>query len=78
MIAEIRRREVRALIEVPKQVGFQPGDPVRVTHGPLAGCSGLYVGMKTSERVEVLLALLGRITLPRGSVEAMAPKAERG
>jgi hypothetical protein len=38
----------------------------------------LFVGMRASERIEVLLALLGRITLPRGSVEAMAPKAERG
>ena len=63
-------------MELPKQIEFQPGDPVRVTLGPLAGCSGLYVGMRASERVEVLLALLGRMTLPRGSIEAMA--AERG
>jgi transcription antitermination factor NusG len=73
VIAKIRRRKVRGLIEVPKRIEFQPGDPVRVTDGPLAGCSGLYVGMRASERVEVLLALLGRMTLPKGNIEIAYP-----
>jgi hypothetical protein len=40
----------------------------------MSGCCGLYQGMRGSDRVEVLLALLGRVTLPVGSVEAMTPR----
>jgi transcriptional antiterminator RfaH len=39
---------------------FQAGDKICVLDGVLAGCFGLYEGMKDAERVAVLLDLLGR------------------
>jgi hypothetical protein len=44
-------------------------DPVRIWRGRLAGRLGLYAGMRGGERVEVLLELLGRVTLPRDDIE---------
>jgi transcription antitermination factor NusG len=76
VINEIRSRERGGLVELPKPpkpAGFRPGERVRVTHGPLSGCLGLCQGMRAGERVEVLLALLGRVTLPKGQVEALTP-----
>jgi len=41
--------------------GLQPGDPVRITHGPLAGYEGLFdLRLSGSERVQLLLEMLGR------------------
>jgi transcriptional antiterminator RfaH len=75
VIAEIRKRERGGLIELPKRPEpFRLGDQLRVTHGPLSGCYGLYAGQRANERIEVLLALLGRVTLPRRNVEAIAPR----
>jgi transcriptional antiterminator RfaH len=73
VIAEIRAREVRGLVELPKPPRFKPGDRVRVLHGPFVGLVGLYAGMKPRERVELLLAILGgsqRFTLAADAVEA--------
>jgi transcription antitermination factor NusG len=75
VIDEIRRREVCGVVELPKAPGLQIGERVRVLGGPFQGKLGLYAGMKPHARVEVLLALLGgqqRVTLPRGSIEALA------
>jgi transcriptional antiterminator RfaH len=74
VIDEIRRREVRGAVELPKLPGIKVGERVRVLGGPFQGRFGLYAGMKPHERVEVLLALLGgqqRVTLPRGSIEVV-------
>jgi transcription antitermination factor NusG len=65
---------VRGLIELPRREPARLGDRVRVMAGPFAGTRGLYQGMRGNDRVEVLLALLGRVTLPVGSVEAVAPR----
>jgi transcriptional antiterminator RfaH len=73
VIDDIRRREVRGAIELPKPAEFRPGDPVRILSGAFEGHLALYAGMKPHERVEVLLALLGsqqRVTLPRDAVAA--------
>jgi transcriptional antiterminator RfaH len=75
VLDEIRRREVRGAVELPKAPGMKVGARVRVSGGPFQGQLGLYAGMKPHERVEVLLALLGgqqRVTLPRSSIE-LAP-----
>jgi transcriptional antiterminator RfaH len=75
VIDEIRCREVRGAVELPKAPDMKIGERVRVLGGPFAGHLGLYTGMKPHARVEVLLALLGsqqRVTLPRGSIE-LAP-----
>jgi transcriptional antiterminator RfaH len=74
VIDEIRTREVRGAVELPKLPGMKAGDRVRVLDGPLKGHFGLYAGMKPHERVEVLLAVLGRVTLPKGDVE-LAPNS---
>jgi len=52
---------------------FHSGDKIRVLDGALAGCFGLYEGMKDSERVAVLLDLLGRkvrVIVDAESIEA--------
>ena len=72
VIAGLKEREVKGLIELPRPPKFRPGDRVRVLHGPFAGHVGLYAGMKPRERVEVLLAILGaaqRVTLSADAVE---------
>jgi transcriptional antiterminator RfaH len=72
VLDEIRCREVRGAVELPKASDMQVGERVRVLGGPLAGHLGLYAGMKPHARVEVLLALLGgqqRAILPRGGIE---------
>jgi transcriptional antiterminator RfaH len=72
VIAEIRSREVRGAVELPKPPGLHAGDRVRILAGPFCGHLALYAGMKPRQRVEVLLQLLGsmqRVTLPRGAVE---------
>jgi len=74
VIAEIRKREVGGLVELPKPSPAQLGDAVRILRGPFAGRLAIYAGMKPRQRVEVLLALLGgrqRMTLAADAVEAV-------
>jgi transcriptional antiterminator RfaH len=74
VVDEIKARERDGLVELPKREAFRVGDAVRVSHGPFAGCVGLYAGMRPHERVLILLALLGGqrpVELARGAVEAM-------
>jgi transcriptional antiterminator RfaH len=71
VLDEIRRREVRGVVELPKPPGLRAGDRVKVLGGPFTGHLGLYAGMRPHARVEVLLAILGsqqRVTLPRGDI----------
>jgi hypothetical protein len=70
VIAEIRGRERNGYVALPKAPGLQAGDQVRIKRGLLQGKLGLYAGMRGQERVEILLAVLGRVTLPKGDVEA--------
>jgi transcriptional antiterminator RfaH len=70
VVDEIRRREVRGAIELPKP-GLQRGDRVRITAGPFQGQLGLYEGMGPRERILVLLSVLGRVELPARDVEAV-------
>jgi transcription antitermination factor NusG len=72
-VAEIRQRECNGLIVLPER-GPQVGDPVRVSRGVFAGQSGLYAGMRGSERVLVLLQLFGseqRVTLAKKDIEVV-------
>jgi transcriptional antiterminator RfaH len=78
VLDEIRCREVRGVVELPKPPGLHAGDRVKVLGGPFQGYFGLYAGMKPRERVEVLLMLLGaqqRVTLSKGSIE-LAPNPD--
>jgi hypothetical protein len=58
-------------VQLPEPRRFRTGDRVRVTHGPLLGLEGLVAGIRASERIEVLLGLLGRAraVLPIADVE---------
>jgi transcriptional antiterminator RfaH len=69
VIDDLRSREINGLIELSPPARFEPGDTVRITAGAFAGLTGLVAGMKPRERVELLLAMLGRVTLPASSVE---------
>jgi transcriptional antiterminator RfaH len=73
LIDALRAREGRdGLIVLPKPRGLRPGDRVRVVTGPFGGQLGLYAGMRSHQRVAVLLTLLGasqRVELPRAAIE---------
>jgi transcriptional antiterminator RfaH len=72
VIAEIKGRERNGLIDLPQAASLVvPGDAVRITAGAFVGRTGLVAGMKPRDRVEVLLALLGRVTLPVSNVERL-------
>jgi transcription antitermination factor NusG len=75
VIAGIRAHEVHGAVELPKSSGPKLGDHVKILGGPFRGHLAVYAGMKSRQRVEVLLALLGgqqRVILPRADVEARA------
>lgn len=62
VISELKRR-VSAVQNAggPTFDGLQPGDRVRIAHGPLAGYEALFdMRLSGSERVQVLLEMLGR------------------
>jgi transcription antitermination factor NusG len=70
IIDAIREREIRGAVELPV-LPLRRGDRVRILAGPFRDQLGLYAGMRSRERVEVLLALLGgqqRVTLPRDDI----------
>lgn len=55
------------LIQLPKQVPFQPGDRVSVEDGPLLARIGVFDGMTAAGRAQVLMDLLGgriRVQVP--------------
>jgi transcriptional antiterminator RfaH len=72
VIAEIRRREIDGLIDLPKAPSLRRGDRIKILQGPFRDHLAIYVGMKPQQRVEVLLQLLGgqqRVTLSKSDVE---------
>ena len=69
VIAELKGRERNGgLVELPPPPTFRPGDRVQITRGVFAGQFGLYAGMRPHQRVAVLLAVLGRIELPKDDI----------
>jgi transcription antitermination factor NusG len=70
VIDGIRAREKGGLVVLPEAPRLKPGDPVHIVHGALTGLPGLVAGMRGHERVAILLAVLGRVTLPAGDVES--------
>jgi transcriptional antiterminator RfaH len=73
VIEEIRGRERGGVIELPRRL-LKPGDRVRLLTGPFQGHLAIYAGMSGSERVAVLLQILGgqqRVTLARRDIEAV-------
>ena len=74
VIEELRRREdEHGAVRLPARPRFATGDKVRLLDGAFADCVGLFEGMKETERVSVLLDLLGRkvrVLLDANSVAA--------
>jgi transcriptional antiterminator RfaH len=63
VIEQIRGREADdGLICFPPPATFAHGDAVRVANGPLESCLGFFESITDSERVAVLLDILGRKT----------------
>ncbi|MEW6577701.1 MAG: transcription termination/antitermination NusG family protein [Chloroflexota bacterium] len=59
--------------------GLQPGDPVRITHGPFAGYEAIFdMRLGGSERVQVLLQMLGRLVKVRVNAGAIEKRRVRG
>jgi transcriptional antiterminator RfaH len=74
VIEEIRGRERNGAVELPRRL-LKPGDRVRLLAGPFQGHLAVYAGMSGSERVAVLLQILGgyqRVTLARRDIEAVS------
>jgi hypothetical protein len=63
IVDAIREREKGGLVVLPE------APRLRVTGGLLMGAAGLFAGMRGADRVAVLLAVLGRVTLPATDVE---------
>jgi transcriptional antiterminator RfaH len=73
LVDEIRSRERNGLIELERRDRFKLGEKVHVTEGIFGGHTGIYAGMRSHDRVLVLLALLGghqRVELPEAAVVA--------
>ena len=61
VISGLRARERNGLIMLPVKPGLRRGDQIRITRGPLVDRLAIYDGMKGSERVAVLLTMLGSL-----------------
>jgi transcriptional antiterminator RfaH len=74
VIESLRSREdAGGLVQLPQRSRFAAGDKVRLLDGAFVDCIGLFEGMRDSERVAVLIELLGRrvrVLLDGGSVAA--------
>jgi transcriptional antiterminator RfaH len=54
------REDAIGFVRLNNRILFRAGDKIRILEGAFADCLGLYEGMKDSERVAILLDLLGR------------------
>lgn len=74
IIASLKGREDAAgFVCLDRRPKFRAGDKIQVLNGAFADCSGLFEGMKDSDRVAILLDLLGRkvrVTVDAESVAA--------
>jgi transcription antitermination factor NusG len=69
----VSARERDGFVELPQEPPlFRVGQTVRIAAGPFEGKFALYQGMKSRDRVALLLSLLGgqmRVTLSKVHVE---------
>jgi transcriptional antiterminator RfaH len=73
IIDDIKRRERDGLVVLakPKPPQLKRGDEVRITAGLFVGQLAVYEGMRAHERVAVLLAVLGKVELPKGDIAVL-------
>ncbi|MEQ9393700.1 transcription termination/antitermination NusG family protein [Haliea sp.] len=57
---EFLRGQIPQGAEAETPLPFTPGDKLRITRGPFAGLDAVYQMQRGADRVQVLLALLGR------------------
>jgi transcriptional antiterminator RfaH len=68
VILELRGRERGGFVVMPAPPTFRAGDRVRITRGAFAGQLAVFDGMRSHERVAVLLQILGRVELPKADI----------
>ena len=54
------RSDQQGYVQLPRRPRFAPGDKLQICEGAFSDCIGLYEGMLDSQRVAILLDLLGR------------------
>lgn len=73
IIAELRAREGNdGYVKLDQQPKFNPGDKIRLLDGVFTDCLGLYEGMRDSDRIAVLLDMLGRKVRVTVDVQSVA------
>jgi transcriptional antiterminator RfaH len=68
-----RGEDERGFVRLEKRPAFRLGDKVRILDGVFGACLGLFEGMTDSERIAILLDMLGRkvrVVLDADAVEA--------
>jgi len=58
--ALVARHDANGCVRLDARPAFRQGDKIRVLDGAFVDCLGLYEGLKDTERVAILLDLLGR------------------
>jgi transcriptional antiterminator RfaH len=66
------REDASGFIRLDRRPSFRPGDKIRVLEGVFADCLGVYEGMKDSDRIAILLDMLGRKVRVMVDVESVA------
>lgn len=66
------RHDASGYVKLDQRPSFRPGDKIRVLDGAFAECFGLYEALKDSERVAILLDLLGRRVRVMVNVDSVA------
>jgi transcriptional antiterminator RfaH len=54
------REDAGGYVRLDYRPSFRTGDKIRILEGAFADCLGLYEGMRESQRIAILLDLLGR------------------
>jgi transcriptional antiterminator RfaH len=66
------REDAGGYVRLDYRPSFRAGDKIRILEGVFADCLGLYEGMRESQRVAILLDLLGRKVRVTVDLEAVA------
>ncbi|HET6493545.1 MAG TPA: transcriptional activator RfaH [Burkholderiales bacterium] len=66
------REDNGGYVRLDHRPNFRVGDKIRILEGAFADCLGLYNGMRDSDRVAILLDLLGRKVRVMVDMEAIA------
>jgi transcriptional antiterminator RfaH len=66
------REDADGYVQLDHRAGFRTGDRIRILEGAFVDCLGLYEGMRESQRVAILLDLLGRKVRVTVDLEAVA------